>query len=448
MRSTRLLCMFLAAGSLVLPCNLFAREITIQEGVVDTLKLSPRLEMMKYNREAVKHDLRKAEGGYYPRLNARAGIGTDRHSDLLTRLENRDQTWHGREEASLVLTQLLFDGAETRSQVRIDESRVESIDHRVFDNAEALALDGALAALEIHRQQRLLQVAEDNVTTHEKILESIKEMEEAGAGSVADVAQARARLTRTITTRINVVNDYENALSDYERLAGYRPERVLFPETRPDIFLPAVVDPLVESVLENNPKLMTMKADIETAMHRVSLEKSKFFPKIFFEAGALYEDGVEGEEEWSRNYAAMVRMNWNLYNGGSDDAAKAAALARKFQAEAEFRELVRTLTNEARATWNDYEAAIAEEKALEENVEFSDRTRKLYSEQFSVGQRSLLDLLDAENEYFQSLGLYVTSLVGRVANVYRLLALEGKLIETLGIDPALYKKPLEIPAAE
>ncbi|MBW2304704.1 MAG: TolC family outer membrane protein [Deltaproteobacteria bacterium] len=434
---------------LLFPVQSFSKDVvTIKQSVIDTLKTTPRLEMMKYNREAVKYDLKKSKGGLYPKINARAAYGADRHSDQVTRRENRDHTWHARGEASLVLTQLIFDGKETRSQVEIDKARVRSIDHRVFDNAEALALDAVLAALEVYRQGKLLEIAEENVAAHEKILASLKDMQQAGAGSIADVMQTRARLSRTLTTRITVKNDLQNALSEFERLAGYRPGKVRFPSEKPDVFLPKALDDFLKAVLDNNPKLLTAQADIEAAAHRITLAESKFFPKVFLEVGVTYEDGVEGDEDWSRNYAAMVRMNWNLLNGGSDKAAKSAAFARKLQAEMDRKDLERNLTNEARATWNDYKAALEEEQALKETVKFNEETRTLYRDQFSVGQRSLLDLLDAENEYFQSAGLYVTATVNRVANAYKLLALSGKLIETLGIDASIYKEPKMIQQPE
>lgn len=437
---------FLLAGFilvwLIIPMLSFAEDgITIKQSVIDTLKTTPRLEMMKYNREAVNYDLKKAKGGFYPKINTRVAYGTNVHSDRATRLEHRDHSWHGRTEASIVLTQLLYDGKETRSQVRIDESRVESINHRVFDNAEALALDAVLAALEVYRQDKLLKIAEDNISAHEKILGSLKEMQEAGAGSTADVSQTRARLSRTVTTRITVNTDLQNALSDFERLAGYRPQKVKFPGENPGNYIPKSIEDILDLVRENNPKLLTAQSDIQTAAHKVTLEKSKFHPKIFFEAGAVYEDGVEGDEDWSRNYSAMVRMNWNLLNGGSDRAAKNAALARKFQAEMEYKDLERSIINETTATWSEYYASIEEEKALEENVKFNEETTNLYSDQFSVGQRSLLDLLDAQNEYFQSTGLLTSARVNRIANAYKLLALSSKLIATLEIDPSIYKEP-------
>ena len=427
---------------LLSPVSSFAENgVTIKQSVLDTLKTTPRLEMLKYNREAVNYDLEKARGGYYPRIDARAGYGTEIHSSRITRLEERDKGSHSRGEASLVLTQLIYDGKETRSQVEIDKSRVESIDHRVFDNAEALALDAALAALEVYRQEKLLDIARDNVSAHEKILGSLKEMQEAGAGSIADVSQTRARLSRTRTTGITVKTDLQNALSDFERLAGYRPEKVHFPTEKPDAFLPNTLEDILKAALKSNPKLLTAESDIQTAAHRVTLEESKYYPKIYGEVGATYEDGVEGDLTWSRNYSAMVRMRWNLLKGGSDKAAVNAAYARKLQAEMERKDLERNITNHTRATWNDYRSALEEEQALEETVRFNEETKALYQDQFSVGQRSLLDLLDAQNEYFQSTGLRISAKVNRVANAFKLLALSAKLIETLGIDPKIYQEP-------
>ncbi len=438
--------LFLSAGLILVwllgPVSSFAENgVTIKQSVLDTLKTTPRLEMLKYNREAVNFDLQKSKGRYYPRIDARAGIGTEMHSDRVTRLNERDRSTHSRGEASVVLTQLIFDAKETRSQVEIDKSRVESINHRVFDNAEALALDAVLAALEVYRQEKLLEISEDNVSAHEKILGSLKEMQEAGAGSIADVTQSRARLSRTVTTRITVKTALQNALSDFERLTGYRPEKVQFPAERPDAFLPKTLEDSLATVLENNPKLLTAEADIQTAAHKVTLAESMYYPKVYGEAGWTYEDGVEGDPSYSRNLSAMVRMRWNLINGGSDKAARSAAFARKLQAEMERKDLERNISNDTRATWNDYQAALEEEKALEESVRFDDETRSLYYDQFSVGQRSLLDLLDAQNEYFQSSGLLISARVNRVANAYKLLALSAKLIETLGIDAKIYKDP-------
>ncbi len=418
--------------------------VTVQQSVIDTLTTSPRLEMMKHNRTAINHDMAKARGGYFPQLDVVAGYGFGAHKSLTTRnaaaTAPYDDDWMARSDAALILQQLVFDGNEVKSQVDIDRFKIDSINYRVFDNAEALALDAALAALEVYRQQELLKVAEANVAAHEKILESLKVIEQAGAGSSADVIQTRARLSRTMATRITVMSDLETALSNFERLVGYRPDTVQFPENA-DAVLPASQDEIINMVIASNPKFLAAASDIKVAGAVVNLEKSKYSPKIYLEGVLKYEDGTDGVESWIRDEGVMVRMRWNLFNGMADDAAVKAARARKLQEELNREDIIRTIANDTRATWSRYTAAVQTEKAFAENVSFNEETRTLYSDQFSIGQRSLLDLLDAENEAFQSRGLYTSAKVDRAATAYKLLALPGKLIDTLGIDSAIYKDP-------
>lgn len=105
--------------------------------------------------EAVGHDLERSRGRWYPKLDVQAGGGTDAYSSELTRDSEEDNDWDGRTEASVSLRQRLYDGGEASSQIRLDETRLSSLEFRVFDNAESLALDAIIATLEVYRQRRL-----------------------------------------------------------------------------------------------------------------------------------------------------------------------------------------------------------------------------------------------------------------------------------------------------
>ena len=91
------------------------------------------------------------------------------------------------------------------------------------------------------------------------------------------------------------------------------------------------------------------------------------------------------------------------------------------------------------------EASLNEVKEYTEAVQFNRSTREIYLEQFGVAQRSLLDVLDSENELFQSSSQLVTSAVNEHIAAYKLMALSGTLISALGVDPALYKDRLPEP---
>lgn len=412
-------------------------QITVQKSVIDTLRFAPRLEMIKNNREAVGHDLEQAKGRWYPRLDIRGGIGTDSFSSEITREEGREHRWDTRTEASAVLTQRLYDGGDASSQIRLDKSRLASLEHRVFDNAESLALDAVIANLEVYRQRELLFLAEENAKAHREILASLQEREQAGAGSVADVTQTQARLGMAMASIEKTRASLQAALNEYQRLTGVLPGRIVM-TPYPANLLPATVEDMAAAARQGNPKINAATEDVNTEGERINIAKSTYHPNVFAEASSTYADGVQDQEEWELTNAAMLRFNWNLYNGGSDVAAARATVARKRQAENDKADLMLALESETRTTWAQYQSALKEVQEYTLAVQFNRDTKEIYLEQFGVAQRSLLDVLDSENEVFQSSNQLVTSTVNEQIAAYKLMALAGQLITALKVDPGLY----------
>jgi len=418
-------------------------QITVQKSVIDTLRYAPRLEMIKHNREAVGYDLDKSKGRWYPKLDARGGAGTDSFSSEFTRDNDDDNDWESRYELGAYLTQRLYDGGEASSQIRLDETRFASLQYRVFDNAESLALDAIIATLEVYRQRELLFLAEENVKAHRDILGSLQEREQGGAGSVGDVKQTQARLAMGLASLEKTHANLQTALSNYQRLTGYLPgkiEMTPYPAER----IAGSVDELAALATTGNPKVNAAAEDVNSDVERINIAKSNYHPYVYAELSTSYRDGVEDQDEWEQNNAAMVRFNWNLYNGGSDVAATKAAKARKRQTESDKQDLILAVVDEVKATWAQYKSSLNEVREFSEAVQFNRDTKDIYLEQFGVAQRSLLDVLDSENEVFQSSNQLVTSRVNEQVAAYKLMALSGSLIMALGVDPATYKDPAKV----
>ncbi len=414
-------------------------EITVQKSVVDTLRYAPRLDMIKNNREAVGHDLDKSKGRWYPKLDIRGGYGSDSyHAE--ERGGDYDDDWNSRGEISGILSQRLYDGGEASSQIRLDERRAASLDHRVFDNAESLALDAVIANLEVYRQRELLFLAEENAKAHRDILASLQEREKAGAGSVADVAQTQGRLAMALASIEKTRSALQAALNEYQRLTGVLPGKIAMTPYKSDL-LPATLDDITAQAVANNPKINAATEDVNAEIERINIAKSNYHPYVYLELSSTYSDGVENQEYWERTDAAMVRFNWNLFNGGSDVAAHKATKARKRQADSDKSDLVLAVENETKTTWAQYQSSLNEVKEYTQAVQFNRNTKEIYLEQFGVAQRSLLDVLDSENEVFQSSSQLVTSTVNEQIAAYKLMALSGNLIAALGVDPELYKGP-------
>jgi adhesin transport system outer membrane protein len=402
--------------------------------VTATLERSPRLMAIKANRDAVAKDREQVRGEYLPQVDLALGYGTDSHSDAGTRDRDEEHEFDQRTEASIILVQPLYHGGDIKRRVAVETERQTSAEMRIMDNAEALALDAIIAHLDVWRQRELLGLTDRNARAHRAILSQVQERTQSGAGSIADVIQIKGRLALILSSRAGILADQAAAEASYHRLTGILPGELHLPEDYKSQ-LPENKETILSSARQNNPKMAALSADIRAAAQEVEVRKASFLPRINFEASSTYRDGEESSTTYTHNNAIMLRARWNLYNGGSDLAAREAAAARKRQLSSDRQNQYELLVEEIDATWSQHQATLAQSESYAEAVSYNDQTRSAYAEQFVVGQRSLLDLLDAENEYFQSAAQLLTTEVNEMIAIYRLLALSGELLASLNLQP-------------
>ncbi len=412
-------------------------KVHLSDTVATALEYSPRLKVLQANQEAIGFERDRAQGGYYPQVDVAFGYGAEAHSDTLTRANNNEHNFYDRLEGSIRLSQLLYDGKETRSLVEIEEAKMVSAGYRTFDNAEAIALDAIIAHMDIYRQRELVGLAKMNVNDHVEIFGQLKERQEGGAGSIANVDQTSSRLARAYGTLAETQANLKSAEANYLRIVGKWAGDVEFFNV-PDGLVPKTLEEAVIQTAENNPKVLALGANVVEADRRVELSNANFLPKVHAELSSSYEDQVESLKTYEHNNQAMVRLRWNIFNGHSDVAERKAAMARKLQAAANLDDQQDQVIEETRATWAQLEAARQRVVFFGDALNYSQKTLDSYMKQFNVGQRTLLDVLDARNEMFQSSGLLVTAKANEVIASERLLALTGKLNASLQIDEQLY----------
>ena len=419
------------------------RTVKLVDTVTTALEYSPRLQVLEANQEAIGYERDRAQGGYYPQVDVAFAYGLEAHSDRLTRDGNamqsggREHNFYDRLEGSIRLSQLLYDGKETRSLVEIEEAKLVSAGYRTFDNAEAIALDAIIAHMEVFRQRELVGLAEKNVNDHLEILDKLEERQEGGAGSIADVDQTQARLARAYASLAETQAGLKSAEANYQRYVGKRAGEIEFFIVPPGI-VPRSLDEAVQQTAERNPKTLALDANIDEADRRIELSKSNFLPKVHAELSSSYEDQVESSDTYEHNNQAMMRLRWNIFSGHSDVADRKAAMSRKLQAAAQRDDQRDMVIEETRTTWAELESARKQVVSFGDALNYNQKTLDSYLKQFNVGQRTLLDVLDAHNEKFQSAGLMITAKTNEVIAAERLLALTGKLNESLQIDPQLY----------
>ena len=433
-----------------------AAEGTLEGTVYSTINYNPRLKGFQEFRQAAIHEVGKARSGWLPRVDVRAGIGYAQTDDKITRQHPRasfkdNSSPYPQREASATISQTIWDGLSTKARHDIATARLASAESRLLDNTTALSLDAILAHIDVCRNIRLVRLAEDNVNNHKHILASQQERQKLGASSLADVTQTQSRLARALSTLEEAKANLESSTATYRRFTGKAPRGLITPGLPDNGY--TSLEAIVASSQALNPKITALRWDIENAKATAELSKSNFHPRITAEysVGTYWHMG--SDTDWSQNQTLMLRLQWNIFNGFYDWYETKSNLATARQRRNEMEETRILLIEETEKTWASYKSEKERAKHFAMAAEQGTQTRDMYVEQFNLGQRSLLDVLDAENEVFTSSQQYTSSRMNEIAGMYRLLALGGELIFGFGVkktdlhvdtDPHfwIWKKPV------
>lgn len=412
-------------------CMNFVSAQTLQEVVQLTLTTNPDLLVQTNEHLARKQELRQARSGYYPNIDLTAGIGHERSDNRSTRAQGDDWRSLTRKEASLTLQQNLFEGFATQSEVERQSARIKSQGHTVEGTGENTALQAVEVYLQILRHQQLLEYSEANLTAHNRVFKQVELRSRAGVGRSSDLDQVKGRMasanSNLLADRVNL----HDAETNFMRVTGLVPENLKAVETRIDA-LPASLQAAEQLAFESHPTLRSATADVEAtqAQHRAS--KHAFYPRIDLELGSTLGrdlDGVEGRDD---DLTAMLRMRYNLFSGWKDEARMKQTVHLIDEAKEVRNRTHRQVAESIRLSWAAYEITLEQMDYLDRHVSASEKTRDAYSKQFKLGKRSLLDLLDTENEQFQAKRSYTDARFDNLFAQYRILFGVGGLVDYMG----------------
>ena len=431
--------------SLLLSVPAFADNgtLTLKDSVVAAVKQHPQIKSLLYNKDAVSKAKLSALGRFFPSIDLAGEVGVQQYSSLATRANQTDEHLRNPTDVSVTLTQPIFDGFDRWYDYKRENARLTSAEGRLLDNVETVALDAVRSHVDVVRIRKLVDLAGENITAHQALLDSITERVEGGAGNRADEMQAKGRVARAETTLVNYVGELRASEAEYLRTVGQAPTSLAETEYKPE-YVPANPDGILELTLENNPKVAVYKAEIEVAEKTEGQLQATLYPQIDAQLSSRHTDNLDGTDSWVQDNKAMLTASWNVLNGGSDYNDIRTATARIGEAQANLQDTTDDLIRQVSATWAEYESALGQIEKYQEALQYSMESLDMYLMQFNVGQRSLLDVLDATNEVFSNKVQLETALSNRNFTIYKFLALEGQLMKTLEIASSTYE---EMPAA-
>ena len=168
--------------------------------------------------------------------------------------------------------------------------------------------------------------------------------------------------------------------------------------------------------------------------------RAAYSPSLNIEAGPSYSDRDGRHEMWTTDVGVSAVVRWNLFNSGADVAENKAAAARIRQSRQQLYDYMDDLRLSVEESWAQYVSAQEQLRFYREAIGFNKTTRTAYEEQFFMGTRSLLDVLDAENELFNSSIQAATAWGNTLIAAYRMKALTSDLLPELGVDTSILKR--------
>lgn len=431
---------------LLLPSILFsvstqALAYNINEAVATTLATSPDFLITTNTRDLVDKQLRQSYGAYLPTVDMNAGLGqqyannlTTRALDPLTRLAlpGGSETLT-RTEFGLLANQMIWDGLAVFHDVAGHKSRVRAESWRVNGSAQDIALGAIEAFLDVILNRELVELAKINLEAHERLYGQIQKRSEGGIGRKADLDQAQARLALARTNKMAQVANLEDANTQFLRTIGMPTPKNLEAPRKPHPF-PVTQDEAVDIGLCRHPVLQASVEDVDVTRQAWKGSRSSFSPRVDLQLGFNHNHNVDGALGGSDDASAMLRLQWNLFNGGRDLARICETAYQMQEAQEVQNRAHRQVIETVRLAWNSYATAKRQLPYLKEHVDASTRTRDAYYKQFQIGQRTLLDLLDSENELFGARTSYATGKNTLMVGMYRVMNATGQLTEYLNVD--------------
>ncbi|UXY14234.1 TolC family outer membrane protein [Chitiniphilus purpureus] len=401
---------------------------TLAESVEKAVLRNPEVRARWHELRAADEDINIARSNYLPRLDVQAAAGRAWQDEPDAPSES-----YSNPSASVELRQILFDGFATRDEVRRASYAKLSRYYDLLAVSDQYAMETVQAYYDVLRFRELVRLAERNHATHLDIFKLIEERTQAGVGRRVDLEQAAGRLALAESNLLTERSNLYDVSARYARLVGEEPGELAAP---PELggSLPTPAEVLGQAV-KRNPAFLAAVSNIRSARAGTGVSRSGYWPTLELRASQGFEKNQDGAEGDFRNSRLMLMLNYNLFKGGGDRARERRAVEQLSGAIEMRDKACREIRQTTQIAWNNVQRLGEQLKYLEQHELSTRKARDAYRQQFDIGQRSLLDVLDTENELFDASRALASGRIDRKIAEARVLAQTHQLLAALKLTP-------------
>lgn len=411
---------------------------TIESALVRAYQNNPQLNAQRAQVRSTDEGVPQALSGYRPKVNLTA-TGGYQYQDLQSGVGAN--SFHGSRfprSVGVTATQTLYNGNVTGNKTRAAESQVSGIREALRAMDQSVLLSAATTYMDYLRDAATLEVQRSNVRVLEQTLKQTRDRFNVGEVTRTDVAQSEAQLAAGKTQALTAEANLNTTRAAFRRVIGNEPAN-LAPGSPVDRFLPPTLAAAVELSLVEHPNVTAAMFGIDVNYLQVKIAEGALLPTLSLQATAQRADEQSLIQLRSYSASAIAQLTVPIYNGGGE-----YSLIRQSKENlAQQRLNLESTRDQTRATvvqwWGSLQAGKAQVQSAQAQVAASEIALNGVREEAKAGQRTTLDVLNAQQALVNARVALVTAQHDRVVASYNVLAAVGRLApQVLGLHTTVY----------
>lgn len=411
-----LLC--LAVGSLADPTIATAESLT--DALAGAYASNPDLRAQRAAVRATDETVPQALSGWRPTVTVGGSTGLQKSKSGISAEQNLVPR-----VATLNVTQPLYRGGRTESSTQQAESNVMAGRAQLRSVEQRVLLAAVTAYLDVLRDKARAQLTHNNETVLQRQLEATRDRFEVGEVTRTDVAQSEARLSNATATRVAAEADLATSRATYEQVVGQPPGDLDPAPPLPE--LPDKLNGALDISRQENPDIEAAQYAESSASHGVRTAFGDLLPTVSLVGQVQRGDETSFEGRSSRSDSILAEVTVPLYQAGAVSSQVRQAKEVRNQRRIEIEGAVRTTLEATRQAWEDLYAARSQISARKEEVRANEIALEGVKQEANVGSRTVLDVLDAEQELLNSRVALVVAERDEYVAGFRLLSAIGRL---------------------
>ncbi len=369
---------------------------TLKEVVEHTMTSNPKVMATIQNNDAYKLYIDEAKGGYYPKLDLTAYVGTKRTKttpDVGNKTESDSEGYN----AQLDFEQLIYDGGLTSGQIDEAQYRYNSNKYLNESIVDDIIYDSVDSYLNLVKYKDRLNVAKNSLVIYEDYLVTAKETEEI-SGESLQKAQVNAKVHYAKNSMYEDTNNNLRAVSSFTKNVGIAPDGKSCRPNINDSRVPTNLKALIDDVLVKNPLILEQVENIKEQRAILNQKDASFYPTLKFKAQGIYDKDLISNDENTQVYNAKIELTYNIFNGNKDKTSSMREKIFLQEAQKNLDTVTTEIVDETTASYNTYIYSAKRVSELESYIKDNEEILSIYKDQFEGGTRTFIDVLNIERD--------------------------------------------------